>query len=151
MSFPVPLSPSPLNVVLFSCAISAGFPSPAADHTQKRINLTDELVLHPEATFLFRITGDSMINAGIFDGDAVLVDRAIEAAHDLIVLAVIDGEFTCKRLYKRGKIVKLLPENDAYQPIEFAEGQEVTIWGVVTESFRNHFKPQKKRNAKKGA
>ena len=151
MSLPVLLSTSPVPVVLFSCAISAGFPSPAGDHTQKRINLTDELILHPEATFLFRITGDSMINAGIFHGDAVLVDRAIEPAHDLIVLAVVDGEFTCKKLYMQGKIVKLLPENDAYQPIEFAEGQEVTIWGVVIESFRKHFHPKKKRNAKLAA
>ena len=89
-----------------------------------------------------------MKGAGIYDGDVILVDRSVEPAHGLIVLAVVDGEFTVKRLYKRGKTVRLVSENDDFPPIELCDEQELTIWGVVTFSIRPHFKPSRKRNAK---
>ncbi len=153
----LPVANSSQHLQFFDCSVPAGFPSPAADHTQKRIDLNTELIVHPDATFMVRITGDSMINVGIFPGDVALIDRAIDAVDGLIVLAAVDGEFTVKRLYRRLNVLRLMPENDAYAPMEFVEdadgnfGTELTlvIWGVVTQSFRVHFKPQKKkRNAK---
>ena len=148
MKAPTPFSNSPLVLKLFDFAVPAGFPSPAADHTQKRIDLTEQLVINHDATFHFRVTGESMRDAGIYDGDVILVDRSVEPIHGLIVLAIVDGEFTVKRLYKRGKTVKLMSENEAFSPIELCDEQELVIWGVVTFSIRSHFKPARKRNAK---
>lgn len=132
----------------FISRVPAGFPSPAADHSQQRIDLSQELILHPNATFLFRVIGDSMIKVGIFDGDVILVDRAIEAVHDMIVLAIVDGEFTVKRLYKKDGVIRLIAENDDFPPIDFNEGQTLETWGVVTQSFRQHFVPAKRKYAK---
>ena len=112
--------------------VAAGFPSSAADHTQKRIDLNDHLVQHPEATFLFRVKGDSMRGAGIYEGDVLVVDRAIEPRHQHIVLAVLQGEFTVKRLHRRGGVVKLLAENPLYPPRVIKPEEELLIWGVVT-------------------
>lgn len=152
MNAPIPLSSCKgLLLELFGSKVPAGFPSPAADHSQKRIDLTEELVLHPEATFLLVVSGRSMEKAGIFDGDVVMVDKAVEPTNGLIVVAVVDGEFTIKRLYKKGRTIKLLPENDEFEPIEFAEGQELVIWGVVTWTFRRHFTATKRRHARKAA
>lgn len=132
MSSPTPIAAVNLPAVLFNSPVMAGFPSPAADHSQKRIDLNELLFLHPEATFLFRVKGPSMEDAGIFDGDTLLVDRSIQAKHRHIVLAVVDEEFTVKRFYRRGKVVRLLPENPDFAPIDFKEGQELRIWGVAT-------------------
>lgn len=129
---PVPLLANPLVIGLFNASVRTGFPSPAADHAQKRIDLNDHLFINRESSFLFRVMGDSMINIGIFEGDTIIVDRSIEPRHRHIVLAVVDEEFTVKRLYRRGKVVRLLAENPAYPPIELSEGQELRIWGVVT-------------------
>ena len=126
----------PLELTLFNARIPAGFPSPAADHAQKRIDLTRQLILNTEATFLFRVVGDSMEGIGIYEGDTILVDRAIVPASNNIVLAVVDEEFTVKRLFKRDQVVCLLSENPKYKPIEFREGQELRIWGVVTYNLR---------------
>jgi DNA polymerase V len=145
MSSPAPISNTPVILALFDCAISAGFPSPAADHTQKRIDLTEQLIINQDATFHFRVSGESMRGAGIYDGDVILVDRSVEPTHGLIV---VDGEFTVKRLYKRGKTIRLMSENEAFPPIELCDEQELVIWGVVTFSIRPHFKPARKRNAK---
>lgn len=134
MNTPIPITSSNLPMVLFDSTVMAGFPSPAADHAQKRIDLNDHLLLHREASFLFRVRGNSMIGVGIFDGDTIIVDRSIDAKHNHIVLAVIDEDFTIKRLYKRGKVIRLIAENPEFAPIDFKEGQEqeLRIWGVVT-------------------
>jgi DNA polymerase V len=132
MQAPIPITSIPLPLVLFDSTVMAGFPSPAADHAQKRIDLNDHLLLNREASFLFRVRGNSMIGVGIFDGDTIIVDRSIEAKHNHIVLAVIDNEFTIKRLYKRGKVIRLIAENTEFAPIDFTDGQELRIWGVVT-------------------
>jgi DNA polymerase V len=129
---PVPLIANPLVLGFFNASVRTGFPSPAADHTQKRIDLNDHLFINRESSFLFRVMGDSMINIGVFEGDTIIVDRSIEPRHRHIVLAIIDEEFTVKRLCRRGKVVRLLAENPAYQPIDFKDGQELRIWGVVT-------------------
>lgn len=132
METPIPINSIDLPAVLFESTVMAGFPSPAADHAQKRIDLNEHLLLNRESSFLFRVRGFSMINVGIFDGDTLIVDRAIEAKHNHIVLAIVNEEFTLKRLYKRGKKIQLLAENPDFAPIEFKDGQELRIWGVAT-------------------
>jgi len=129
---PLPVTASPVWLDLCGWRVSAGFPSPAADHSQKRIDLNEHLIRNKEATFLFRVKGDSMINAGIFENDTLLVDRSIEARHNSIVLALINNEFTVKRLYHRGGVVKLIAENPIYPPILIKAGEELSVWGVVT-------------------
>ena len=133
MTYPIPLSQvSPAPLVAFATAVWAGFPSPAADHAQKRIDLNEHLLLNVQASFLFRVRGDSMVDIGIYDGDTLIVDKSLTPAHNSIVLAVLDDEFTVKRLYQRGGVVKLLPANPAYPPIVLKDDQELSIWGVVT-------------------
>ena len=132
MKKPTPIASSAVPMVQFSSSVTAGFPSPAADHAQKRIDLNDHLLIHREASFLFRVAGNSMTGVGIFEGDTIIVDKSIDAKHNHIVLAVVDDDFTIKRLYKRGKVIRLLSENPDFEPIEFHDGQELRIWGVVT-------------------
>jgi len=123
---------STLTLELCAWPVVAGFPSPAADHTQKRIDLNEHIIRNKEATFLFRVKGDSMSGIGIYEGDMLVVDRSMDAKHNAIVIAVLNNEFTVKRLYKRGGVVKLIPENNLYPPIVIKNGEELTIWGVVT-------------------
>ena len=136
-STPVPLEVPDTKVWLQMCAwkVPAGFPSPAADHARKRIDLNEHLIRNKEATFIFRVKGDSMAGIGIYEGDELLVDRSIEPKHGNIVLAVLNGEFTVKRLHRRGGVVKLVPENPIYPPIVLKDGEELTIWGVVTRNL----------------
>jgi DNA polymerase V len=124
---------------LFDWSVQAGFPSPAGDHTQKRIDLNDHLIRNKEATFLFRVKGDSMTGAGIFEGDTLVVDRSIEPRHHAIVLAVLNNEFTVKRLHRRGGVIKLMPENPLYPPILLKSGEELSVWGVVTYNLHKLF------------
>jgi DNA polymerase V len=127
----------------FGTRLRAGFPSPADDYIEGKIDLNKYLVQHEAATFLVRIDGDSMTGAGIFPGDIAIVDRSlvtpdIQGMNGKIVLAVLDGEFTIKRLCVKGRTVSLVPENDKYQPIPVSQGSDFTIWGVVKHSIR-HF------------
>lgn len=125
-------NPDPLLLPMFGHSIRAGFPSPADDYVADTLDLNEFLVHRKEATFFVKAKGDSMIGAGIHDGDTLIVDRSITPAHGCIVIAVVDAEFTVKRLKKsRGKVT-LLPENPLFHPIEFKEGQELQIFGVVT-------------------
>lgn len=114
----------------------AGFPSPADDYIEARLNLNDRLIRHPETTFILRVEGDSMKNAGILDGDLLLVDKSIKPVSGKIVIAAIDGELTVKRLSITPTANWLLPENDDYPAIEIKEETEITIWGVVTSTIR---------------
>ena len=116
---------------LFLEAVSAGFPSPADDYVERGLDLNEHLIDNPEATFMVRVCGDSMVDAGIRDGDILVVDRSRDAAPGRIVVAVVDGELTVKRLLRRGSALLLAPENEAYAPIEIAEGRELLVWGVV--------------------
>ena len=115
----------------FVFSIPAGFPSPATDYMEEGIDLNDFLVRHKSASFLFRVRGDSMLFSGIIDGDRVVVDRSIEAKHNHIVIAVVDGEYTIKRLYRQGNQIELRPDNPSHQPIRLAPGAELQVWGVV--------------------
>jgi DNA polymerase V len=113
--------------------VQAGFPSPAEDDAVGPINLNDHLIHHPEATFLLRVSGHSMQGAGIFDGDEILVDRALTPSDGRIVVASVNGELTVKRLrLQQGRPPILLPENPNFPPIVLREGEECQIWGVVT-------------------
>ncbi len=120
------------SLSLFNAAVPAGFPSPAADYEQDRLDLNKHLVKNPAATFFVRVTGDSMIGAGIHDGDLLVVDRSIEPRDKNIVIAVLDGEITVKRIrLRRGKIT-LVPENESYLSHEISHDNEFEVWGVVT-------------------
>lgn len=121
---------------LFLEAVSAGFPSPADDYVERGLDLNEHLIDNPEATFMVRVCGDSMVDAGIRDGDVLVVDRSREAAVGRIVVAVVDGELTVKRLARRGGAVLLVPENEAYAPIEILPGREFLVWGVVVGVVR---------------
>jgi DNA polymerase V len=117
---------------VFLGRLPAGFPSPADDYLEGKLDLNRHLIKHPAATFFVRVSGDSMIGAGIHTGDLLVVDRSLEAADGNVIVAALDGELTVKRLSKRGTAVRLLPENKNYQPIEIQPQQEFEIWGVVT-------------------
>ena len=127
-------SPNPRRVPrpLFLSRVPAGFPSPADDYVEGALDLNEHLIAHREATFFVGVKGHSMSGAGIADGDLLVVDRSLEAASGDIVVAVVDGELTVKRLSRRGGRVRLLPEAPGYAPIEFKDGQELAVWGVVT-------------------
>ena len=121
----------PLHLLLAASPVQAGFPSPAEDFAAMRIDLNAELILHPQATFLMRSKGLSMVEFDIGDGDLLLVDRAVRPRHLHIVIAVLDAEFTVKQLYSRQGRVKLRAGNPTYPDIVPGDAQELEIWGVV--------------------
>jgi len=118
---------------LFIVTIPAGFPSPAEDYVEGPLDLNRHLIPHPAATFFVKVKGDSMIGAGIHSGDLLIVDRAVTAIHNSVIIAVLDGDLTVKRLYRVGGILRLMPENPAYPPIEIHPGTDFEVWGVVTK------------------
>jgi DNA polymerase V len=128
---------APLSLPLYSSKVSAGFPSPAEEHVEKRLNPNDFLIDQEDATFFVTIQGYSMIDVGLIPGDKAVVDRSKKPNVGDIVLAVINGEFTIKTLAKsKSGIPRLLPANKDFKPIEITEEMQFEIWGVVTGSFR---------------
>ena len=122
-----------VKLPLFISKVPAGFPSPAEDYIEKYLDLNELLIKHPSATFFVKVSGNSMINAGIYDGDILIVDRALEPQNNDIVIAVIDGELTVKRLIIKNKKIYLYPQNSNYKPIEVgSEESNFIIWGVAT-------------------
>jgi DNA polymerase V len=117
---------------VFLGRLAAGFPSPADDYIEGRLDLNRHLIKHPAATFFVRVSGDSMIDAGIHHGDLLVVDRSLDAVDGNVIVAALDGELTVKRLFKQGEILRLLPANTDYQPIEILTQQTFEIFGVVT-------------------
>jgi DNA polymerase V len=111
--------------------VSAGFPSPADDYQEKKLDLNAYLIRRPASTFFVKVKGNSMQGASIHDGDLLIVDRSASVADNKIVIGVVNGEFTVKRIRKRGTKIFLLPENPEYSPIELKEGMDFSIWGVV--------------------
>lgn len=133
------LNPIALSLPLYSSKVSAGFPSPAEEHVEKRLNPNDFLIDQEDATFFVTIQGQSMIDVGLLPGDKAVIDRSKQASIGDIVLAVVDGEFTIKTLARtKDGNASLLPANSTgtYSPIEIKEGMSFDIWGVVTGSFR---------------
>ena len=126
-------NPSSFKIPLFNHTIRAGFPSPADDYVADTLDLNEHLMPRKEATFLVTVSGDSMIGAGIHDGDILIVDRSITPANGKVVIAVLDGQFTVKTLEKSRSKIRLLPANPDYEPIEMKDEQELQIWGVVTK------------------
>ena len=112
--------------------IKAGFPSPAEDFQGKRISLDRELIKNETATFFAKVDGDSMQDAGMSDGDLLVIDRSLEPMTGKIAVCMLDGEFTVKRLRVEQDGVYLVPENKMYQEIKVTEDQELVIWGIVT-------------------
>ena len=112
--------------------VSAGFPSPATDFMETTIDLNKELSKNPLATFYIKVSGNSMINAGISDKDVLVVDRSLEPQNNKIAICFIDGEFTVKRIKIEEDKVLLMPENEKYKPIIITEENELIIWGIVT-------------------
>lgn len=133
---PVLLGQFPMSVMELETPVHAGFPSPAEDFQAKRIDVLERLVKHPQATYSMSVRGRSMEGVGIFDGDVVLVDRAVKPAHGQIVVAVVDNEFTCKQLWLRGGRLKLKAASPTFADIVPTEGQTVEVWGVVIASIK---------------
>ena len=129
--------PARLPLPLFATAIQAGFPSPAEDYVAARLDLNELLIRHAEATYFLRVKGDSMVGAGIHPGDLLVVDRALTPQDGSVVVADVDGELTVKRLKLKVGLPELHPENPAYPVIRFKEGQELCIWGVVTNTVHS--------------
>ncbi len=125
-------NPTSVKRPLFSSSVPAGFPSPADDYIEGQLDLNEYFVTHPAATFYVRVTGESMIGAGILPGDILIVDRSLDAVHDAIVIAVVDNELTVKRLYLRNGRVELRPENPVYPVVQLDQETELVIWGVVS-------------------
>lgn len=127
----------PLTVPLYLHRVQAGFPSPADDYIESALDLNRLMVTCPSATFYVRVAGDSMMDAGIFDGDYLVVDRSRSVTNGRIIIAVVHGELTVKRFYRWGDRVELRPDNDAYPIIKIAKDMDWTIWGVVTGVVRS--------------
>ena len=123
------------EISFYSQSVSAGFPSPADDFLEFDLSLDKKLIKHPSATFFIRVSGNSMVNAKIFDGSILLVDRAEEIKNGDIVLVVVDGGFTVKRYKKLGKNIFLYPENKNMSPIKITKTSESYVWGKVMWSF----------------
>ena len=117
---------------LFSCGVSAGFPSPAEDYIDRTLDLNELLIQNPAATFFVRVAGDSMIGAGINHDDILIVDRSLAPVSGKIVIAVINGEMTVKKLIKNAHSCRLVAENPDYAPLEISEETPCEVWGVVT-------------------
>ena len=115
--------------------VPAGFPSPAQDYIEEHLDLNEHLISHPSATFFVTVAGYSMVDAGIYPEDILIVDRAVEPTHKKIVIAVVDGELTVKRLYKKSGRWFLAPENPEFESLEITRDINFHIWGVVIYSI----------------
>lgn len=126
---------------LYASAVAAGFPSPADDFIESALDLNEHLIAHPAATFMVRVDGSSMTGAGIFSGDLLIVDKSVEARAGHIVIAVVNGELTVKRLIKGAQGWLLKAEHPDYPPTPIGPDAECVLWGVVTGSVRRFEKP----------
>lgn len=133
---PLPVTASPMSLVLANSPVRAGSPSPTADFGGRCLDLSEILVEHPYSTFLMRVAGPSMIGYGIDDGDLIVVDRAILPRHGGIVVAVVDGDYTVKALHQVGDTLMLKAGNPNFPDIIPHEGQTLEIWGVVTSCIK---------------
>ena len=121
-----------LELPLFSARVAAGFPSPAEDHLESRLDLNQHLIRNPSSTFFVRAAGESMMEAGIYDRDLLIVDRSIEKRNRRVVIATLNGEFTVKRLVQYEEGIFLVAENPDFDSIPIRVDSDFSIWGVVT-------------------
>jgi len=127
-----PVFKTKIALPLFTCPVSAGFPSPAEDYVEGKLDLNQYLIKHPVATFFVRVTGDSMIGSGIHSGDLLIVDRSLEAKNNKVIIAVVDGELLVKRLRIQKKQIMLVADNPDYPSLVIQEEMNFEVWGVVT-------------------
>ncbi len=120
------------SAVVVNDQVCAGFPNPADDYAENSLDLNEILIKNPSSTFFVRVKGNSMINAGIQDGDVVVIDRSLEPYDRAVILAMLNGEFTLKRFQKRGDMIVLLPENKRFRPIRVSQDDDFEVWGVVS-------------------
>ena len=132
MSFYTPILERAIKLPFFSSLITAGFPSPAEDHVEQSLDITELLVTNPPATFYLRVTGESMLDAGILEGDILIVDRSKTAKHGEIIVAELNTEFTVKRLYNRDGKVILQAESQHHDSISVQADDDFNVFGVVT-------------------
>jgi len=126
-----------IHLPFVESGISAGFPSPADDFLDASIDLNREFVKNPSTTFYGRVRGDSMINAGLNEGDLLIIDKSLEPIDNKIAVCFIDGEFTVKRIKIEKEVVWLIAENEKYQPIKVTADNDFVIWGIVTTVIKN--------------
>jgi DNA polymerase V len=119
-------------IPLYTCPVSAGFPSPSDDYLEAKLDLNQHLIKHPVATFFVRVSGDSMINAGIHDGDLLVVDRSLDPQDGRVIVAVVNGEMLVKRLRMKLQQIYLVAENPSYPSLLITEAMDFQVWGVVT-------------------
>ena len=131
LDFFTPDFTTPLELPLAGTAIAAGFPSPAEEYVEIALDLNKELIKHPAATFYARVKGDSMVDAGIQDGDLLVIDKALEPKEGTVAVCYLDGEFTVKRLSVREECVYLMPANAEFKPIKITEENDFLVWGLV--------------------
>ncbi len=136
LHFYSPDTSSKSDVWLAGEGISAGFPSPADDFKEVRISLDKAVVKNEAATFYARVAGQSMVGAGLDDGDLLVIDRSLEPTDGKIAVCFVDGEFTVKRLKVEKDCVWLMPENKQYKPLQVTEDNELIIWGIVTHVLK---------------
>ncbi|WP_247236351.1 LexA family transcriptional regulator [Telluribacter sp. SYSU D00476] len=127
-----------IRLPLYLTPVQAGFPSPADDYIELSLDLNEHLIDKPHSTFCVRVQGNSMLGANIHPGDILVVDRSRPACHGKVVVAVVNGEFTVKRLSVTNEGTYLMPEHPAYQPIPIEQDMDVQIWGVVTYTIHKH-------------
>jgi len=128
-----------LELPFLETLIPAGFPSPADDYMEMSLDLNERLIRNPSSTFFAQITGSSMINAGIHDGDLVIIDKSLQPKDDSVLVCIVDGEFTLKRFKKTdNESAYLMPDNPDYEPIKVNQHNNFMIWGVVTYSIHKH-------------
>jgi DNA polymerase V len=136
LDFYAPDYSTELELPFVDVGISAGFPSPADDFIELTIDLNRELIKHKDSTFFAKVKGNSMKNAGIFDGDLLIIDKSLEPQDGKIAICQIDGDFTVKRIKKENDVVWLIAENEDYKPIKVTEENELMIWGIVIHSIK---------------
>jgi DNA polymerase V len=132
-----PLTETELELPLVSDGINAGFPSPALDFEDIKIDLNKHLIKHPAATFYGRVKGESMKDAGINHGDLLVIDKSLRPVNDKIAVCYIDGEFTLKKIRIEKNIIWLTPANEKFKPIKVTEENDFLIWGIVTHVIKS--------------
>lgn len=137
LDFYIPDYSTELELPFVDTGISAGFPSPADDFIELTIDLNKFLVKHKDTTFFARVKGHSMKNAGIYDGDLLVIDKSLQPQDNKIAICQIDGEFTVKRIKIEKDIVWLIAENEEYKPIKVTPENELMIWGIVIHSIKS--------------
>jgi DNA polymerase V len=129
----------PMELPLVEAGLSAGFPSPAEDYLELKLDLNRELIRNPSATFFGRVNGNSMTDAGIFDGDILVIDKSLDPRNNSVLVCFIDGEFTVKKVKAIGNHMYLMPENPDYQPIKIEPESDFRLWGVVVYSIHKQY------------